>query len=199
VGGTLTKLAIGAFFVALASQGGELARDIVQRVRESVQASELATLDANLYAGWALQQRPTRAPRDQAEFESALAEVLTARGSRDVTRDRWDRPYTYEALGDRPLRWRISSSGRDRTPGTEDDLVVERRDDRATLNRDPVEIIEQAEARARGRQRAALDELRRLRERLETQGAPAPSGPSDADLEREHRACLEQLDRLLKG
>ena len=54
MGGTLVKLMIGAFFVALASQLGEFAKDIVQRARASVQASELPVLCGHRHPGRAL-------------------------------------------------------------------------------------------------------------------------------------------------
>ena len=176
MGGTLTKLLVGAFFVGLSSQMGELAQDVISRARESVQASEMLTLDGTL-AAWAIEQRRTRGPRNQEEFDQTLEFILSARGSRDVTRDRWNQPYVYEHISDRPVRWRISSRGPDLRLGTEDDLVVERTGDRSELSRDPVEIIEQAIESTRRRYRKTLAELRFEVARLKGKGGEAANAP----------------------
>ncbi|HBP20799.1 MAG TPA: 3-isopropylmalate dehydratase large subunit, partial [Planctomycetes bacterium] len=51
MGGALIKVGIGAFFVFASAQMGGLARGLLDRARESVQASELLTLDGQLAAG----------------------------------------------------------------------------------------------------------------------------------------------------
>lgn len=194
MGGTLTKLLVGAFFVGLSSQMGELARDVISRARESVQASEMLTLDGAL-AAWAIEQRRTRGPRDQEEFNQILEFNLSARGGRDVTKDRWDRPYVYEHLSDRPIRWRVSSRGPDLRLGTEDDLVVERTGDRSELSRDPVEIIERALESTRRRYRQTLADLRM--EVKKQKGKSGDVGKELLDAGAHERAELEQsLDHL---
>lgn len=196
MGGTLAKLLVGAFFVALSAQLGELARELIGRARESVQASELLTIDGQL-ATWAVDQRRTRAPRDQQEFERALRDLVTARGGRDVVLDRWGQPYLYERLGDQPA-WRLSSRGPDRTPGTADDLVVERRGDRVERSRDPQQIAEQALERKRGMDRQVLRELQQLTARLEGAGAGDEAGLDAGLLDGQQAGeTLAQLDRLL--
>lgn len=198
MGGTLAKLMVGVFFVGLASQLGDLARDVVSKARESVQASELLTLDGSL-AAWAIEQRRTRAPRDQEEFERTLEHILTARGPRRVSHDRWDRPYVYEYLGDTPLRWRISSRGPDRVLGSDDDLVVERIDDRIQVSRDPAEIAEMALDRALRLDRETVGELRAAVALLEPKtSATAPLLDADATEDAQHTQSLAQLDALLR-
>ena len=196
MGGTLTKLLVGVFFVGLASQLGELARDVVSKARESVQASELLTLDKSLEA-WAIEQRRTRPPRDQEEFEHALEQILT--GSRRVTHDRWDRPYVYEHLGDTPLRWRISSRGPDRILGNDDDLVVNRIAERVEISRDPVEIAEMAIDRAQRLERETVGKLRAAAAKLEPEAERRdPLLDAKAAESAQHAASLAQLDALLR-
>ena len=198
MGGSLAKLLVGAFFVALSSQLGELAQELIGRARESVQASELLTIDGQLVT-WAIQERRTRAPRDQAEFDQALRGLLSARGGRDVTLDRWNQPYVYEHLSDKPA-WRISSRGPDGLLGTSDDLVVERSGDRVERSRDPVAIAEAAEDRLRRGHRQVALELAKLRAQLE-EGQAGQLTSLDAALDdgAAEAAAMEQLDRLLSG
>lgn len=203
MGGVGVKVAIGVFFVALSSQMGKLAEQILGRVRESVQASELSTLDGHL-ATWAVEQRRTRGPKDQVEFELAVKDLFTERSGRAPTEDRWGQAYIYENLGPRPPapRWRISSKGPDRRAGTADDLVVERVGDRVTRNRDPVEIAEQALERKQRSDRELIAKLRELTARLEGEGAATPPARDDAAEARERAVMnesLAQLDRLLAG
>ena len=126
MGGALIKVGIGAFFVFASAQMGGLARGLLDRARESVQASELLTLDGQL-AAWTIAHKRGRPPADQAHFESVCREVLTAPGGRDVTKDRWGEGFVYERIAVRPVEWQISSKGPDRSLGSEDDLVVHRR------------------------------------------------------------------------
>jgi hypothetical protein len=200
MGGTLAKLLVGVFFVGLSSQLGELAQDVVSKARESVQASELMTLDGTL-AAWAMEQRRTRAPEHQEEFERTLEQILTARGPRRVTHDRWDRPYAYEHFGDSPLHWRISSGGPDRLLGNGDDLVVERIDDRVEMTRDPVEIAEMAIDRALRLDRETVGELRAAAAKLDPEERAPPQGPlldAKAEETAQHAQSLAQLDELLR-
>jgi hypothetical protein len=200
MGGTLAKLLVGAFFVALSSQLGELAQELIGRARESVQASELMTIDGQL-ATWAIQERRTRAPRDQEEFERALRGLLSARGGREVTVDRWGQAYVYQRRGDQPA-WRITSLGPDRSLGTPDDLVVERTGDLVERSRDPVAIAEAAQERLRGGREDLLTELDRLRRSLQEEDADASRAldaalGGDAEAKAEAEAALAQLDALL--
>jgi hypothetical protein len=143
VGGTFVKAGIGVFLVVAAAKLGGLATELMGRARESVQASELLTLDGHL-AAWTIGRKRTRPPRDQAHFNEVVAGLFTTRGKRDVTQDRWGETYVYEKLGERPVAWRITSKGPDRALGTGDDLVLKRHEDNVQINRDPVAIMEAA-------------------------------------------------------
>lgn len=179
MGPTGAKVGAAALLVALASQLSAAAEELVGRVRESVQASELLTVDGYALV-WSLEQNPTRAPRDQAEFERACRDELAARAGREPTADRWGRTYVYEPLAVRgALRWRISSAGPDRRLGTEDDLVVERHGDASQINRDPTEIVERALARWREADAQALEQLWALA-LADRGGAPARDPSADA-------------------
>src|SRR5262249_35666026 len=136
VGGTALKVLIAGFFVWLSAQMGTFADEILGRVRESVQASELLEIDTYVYQHSVLENERTHPPKDQAEFEAILKDWLTASAGRDVTKDRWERPYAYDHLPSRDPRdvlYRIASGGPDRKLGTEDDIVVERENDRSKI------------------------------------------------------------------
>jgi hypothetical protein len=205
MGGSLVKLAVGAFLVGLASQMGALAKDVLGRVRVSVQASELHTLDGHLWAN-TLEQRQTLPPADQAAFERAVRELFAARGDREVTHDRWGQPYLYARLGVRPVRWRIVSKGPDRRIATADDLVLERSDDRVSMNVDPVRVAEEALDVQAAHQAALVERLRELGAQLDAgeapeaplfpeRRAPARRGANAAEL----RELSAELERLLAG
>ncbi len=150
---------------------------------------------------WAIEQRRTRAPRDQEEFERTLEQILSARGPRRVTHDRWDRPYAYEHFGDSPLHWRISSRGPDRLLGNDDDLVVERIEDRVRVTRDPVEIAEMALERARRLDHETVGKLRAAAAKLAPEPENQPQGPlldAKVELATQHALSLAQLDALLR-
>ncbi|MGE0707742.1 MAG: hypothetical protein AB7N76_13480 [Planctomycetota bacterium] len=205
-GGALIKLGIGGFFVFASAQMGSVAQDLLQRARESVQASELSTLDGHL-AAWVIEQKRGRPPRDQDHFEQVCRQLFTARGGRDVTRDRWGEAYVYDKIHDRPPEWEISSKGPDKRLGTEDDLVVHRREDQVHLNKDPAKIIEGAIERLKRQDEQRLRELERVGRELDRKGlkdagksADAPAfaegepGPDQAPLQK--RALEQQLNEL---
>ncbi|MDC3379030.1 hypothetical protein OAX78_01950 [Planctomycetota bacterium] len=200
MGGSAIKLGVGVFFVWLSAQMGQFAEEVLGRVRESVQASELLTIDSHVGA-WTVLQARTIPPLNQHQFEEALIEQLSARGNRDVTLDRWEQPYLYELQQKRaPIKWRITSGGPDAAIGTGDDLVVERVGDRTEINRDPVEI---AEAALDDKLELDREAARRLRELLEGSGedegtaeidAPTHPGP---DVEAVSAEDLETLRSLV--
>ncbi len=159
------KIAMMVFFVWLSSQMGSMVEEVLGRVRVSIQASELMTLDGHL-AVWAIEQRRTRPPDDQAEFEKACNIMLSVRG-RSVTQDRWREDYIYERVRRTPVHWRVTSKGPDRIYGTEDDISVERIGDMVELNTDPVAVIEQAIARKRKLDAQVLRRLRTLVKHIE--------------------------------
>jgi hypothetical protein len=179
VSGIAFKVAAGAFLVWLSAQMGSFVDDLLERVRESVQASELLEIDryVDYHAVFGDDpSRKTHAPADQAEFERVLAEWITSQGGRNVARDRWDEPYVYEKLDSpdpRDVRYRITSKGPDRKLGTDDDIALERDGDHATINRDPSRIAEEAIER-----KARLDREvgKRVQELLKNAPAP-PSQP----------------------
>lgn len=168
MGGTLIKAGIGVFLVFASAKMGGLASELLGRARESVQASELLTLDGHL-AAWTVARKRTRPPRDQAHFEEVVRGLFTTRGERDVTRDRWGEVYLYEKLGERPVAWRITSKGPDRTLSTGDDIVLKRHEDHVQINRDPVAIMEAAIEDKRAADQRFLRELERV---LKEEGAP---------------------------
>jgi hypothetical protein len=201
VGGTALKVLIAGFFVWLSAQMGTFADEILVRVRESVQASELLEIDTYVYQHSVLENERTHAPRDQAEFESILKEWLTASGGRDVTKDRWDRPYAYDHTPTRDPRevlYRIASGGPDRKLGTGDDIVVERENDHARINRDPARIAEEALER---KKHLDEDTVSRIREILEAakSGDPSakPAGPAPKDVSPERQA--RELDESVRA
>src|SRR5207237_6577040 len=113
------KVAIAGFLVWLSAQMGVFADEIMHRVRESVQASELLSVDGAVYQWAALdpENPKPRSPKDQAEFERVLRDNLTAAGGRDVTRDRWDEPYLYDRVrraAQRAFYYRLARQGPDR-------------------------------------------------------------------------------------
>lgn len=193
--GALLKVGIGAFFVFASAQMGSLAADLLERTRESVQATELLTLEGQV-AVWTIEQKRTHAPRDQAEFERVLKQALAAKGGRDVTRDRWGEPYVYDKIHDRVPEWRISSKGRDRKLGTADDLVVHRREDQVEINRKPNEIMEQAIAALQRRDRQRLERLEALT-RAPQPGVFAQGEAPPSDAAARERELRRQLDALL--
>lgn len=193
--GVAFKVAIGAFLVWLSAQMGTFAEEILGKVRESVQASELVEIDhyvAYESAFGSDASKKARAPRDQDEFERILQEWLNASGGRRVTRDRWDEPYVYFKVPSRDARdvkYRITSKGSDRKLGTPDDLILERDNDRSSINRDPTKIAESAIERKKELDREVakrVDEL--LRE--------APSAPSKAPA---HASTGELIDILKRS
>ena len=198
MGGALIKVGIGAFFVFASAQMGDLARGLLDRARESVKASELLTLDGQL-AAWTIGQKRGRPPTDQAHFDRVCREILTAPGGRDVTKDRWGEGYVYERIAVRPVEWEISSKGPDRSLGSEDDLVVHRRDDHVEINRDPVSIIEGAIERVRRADERRLDALAKLS--AGEKQPPLFEADQKVDLTPARKAALRQqlseLDRLL--
>jgi hypothetical protein len=140
-------------------------------VRDSVQASELMMIDGHVHA-WTIEQQRSRPPRDQVAFERAVRDSLTAAG-RDPTRDRWDQPYLYDLLAERPVRWRIATKGADKAPGTPDDIVVARHGNQVSIDRDPVKIAENALERKRRVDAAAVERLRALTARADADAPPA--------------------------
>jgi len=199
------KLLIGAFFVWVSAQMGSLAEEILARVRESVQASELLTLDGYL-AVWTIEQKRTLPPKDQEQFEIACRAMLSARGGRPVTHDRWGQPYVYECLGRRPVHWRITSMGPDRRLAGErdplpDDLIVERVSDRVEINRDPASIMERAIERKLRQDQEILERLRELSAEQKEEAQDASSFGSEAEEAKRQQELLERsledLDRIL--
>ena len=150
MGGVFFKVAVGGFLVWLSAQMGTFAEEILSKVRESVQASELVEIDHYVAYESSFGADPAKkahAPADQAEFERILQEWLTASGGRKVTLDRWDEPYVYFKLASkdpRDVRYRITSKGPDKRLGTPDDIILERDNDHATINKDPTKIAESA-------------------------------------------------------
>ena len=186
MGGVAFKIAIGGFLIWLSAQMGTFAEEILGKVRESVQASELVEIDKYVAVQSAFGDDPTKkahAPKDQAEFERILRDWTVASGNRDVTKDRWDQPYVYFRVPSRDARdvkYRITSKGADKKIGSGDDLVVERENDHSSINRDPTRIAESAIE-----QKKALDrEVARranelLRDAPKTPAAPAPKASAD--------------------
>jgi hypothetical protein len=150
MGGVFFKVAVGGFLVWLSAQMGTFARELLEQVRESVQASELVEIDHYVAYESSFGADPAKkahAPADQAEFERILQEWLTASGGRKVTLDRWDEPYVYyriPATDARDVKYRITSKGADKKLGTPDDIILEREGEHAEINRDPVKIAESA-------------------------------------------------------
>jgi hypothetical protein len=191
------KVGIAVFFVWLSAQLGTVAQEILGRVRESVQASELLTVDKYL-AVWVIEQKRSAAPGSQEAFERALREELSAGANRDVTLDRWEQKYLYEKLGDSPPAWRITSKGPDKTLGTDDDLIVERRGDSSHINQDPAALAESAIERKLELDREALRRLQRLADQAEGFEGQAGQGEATPDELREAFAQhAETLDALL--
>ncbi|MBL4845126.1 MAG: hypothetical protein JKY65_06355 [Planctomycetes bacterium] len=184
--GVLVKAGIGVFLVVAAAKMGGLATDLLGRARESVQASELLTLDKHL-AVWAIERKRTRPPRDQGHFNEVVQGLFTTRGKRDVTKDRWGEAYVYEKLGERPVAWRISSKGPDKTLGTADDLVLKRHEDHVQINRDPEEIMKGAIEDKRKADARFLRDLKRLvnRDKKKTpiEVFPAGTAPDPSETE----------------
>lgn len=193
MGGTLVKAGIGVFLVVAAAKMGGLATELLGRARESVQATELATLDGYLSV-WCIERKRTQPPRDQAHFEEVVRGLFTTRGERDVTQDRWGETYVYEKLGARPVAWRITSKGPDKALGTGDDLVLKRHEDKVQINRDPVSIMEGAIEDKRQADERFLRDLNRLVRKAEeappvevfpSGSAPDPSQTEALGLRRE--------------
>lgn len=186
MGGTLVKAGIGVFLVVAAAKMGGLATELLGRARESVQASELLTLDGHL-AAWTIARKRTHPPRDQAHFEEVVVGLFTTRGERDVTQDRWGETYLYEKLGERPVAWRITSKGPDRALGTGDDLVLKRYEDNVQINRDPVAIMEAAIEDKRQADERFLRDLDRALKKGEqgqpVQVFPEGQGPDSSEVE----------------
>jgi hypothetical protein len=202
VGGALLKIGIGGFFVFASAQMGSLAKDLLDRARESVQASEMLTLDSHL-AVWTIEQKRGRPPRDQKQFQSVCKQLFTARGGRDVTKDRWGMVYVYEPINVRPVEWRISSLGPDKKLGTDDDLIVHRRSDTVQINKDPTEIIEAAIERLRRVDEQRLRELERLQQKQGKQPPVFEKDEQGVKLDPLQKRALKQqlaeLDALLKN
>lgn len=193
MGGVAFKAAVGAFLVWLSAQMGAFADEILGKVRESVQASELLEIDHFVAYESAFGEDPAKkahAPRDQAEFERVLSEWLTASGGRHVTRDRWDEPYVYCRLPSddpRSIRYRITSKGPDRRLGTPDDIVLEREGEHAAIDRDPEKIAQAAIER-----KQALD--REVAKRVSELLARTPASPE----KRQDPSATPRLLEILK-
>src|ERR1700722_4466422 len=98
MGSLAFTLAPGGFGIWPAAELGTFADEILGKVRESVQASELLEIDRYISVQSALGDDPNRkphAPLDQQDFERVVSGWLTASGNRDVTRDRWGEPFVY--------------------------------------------------------------------------------------------------------
>jgi hypothetical protein len=183
--GVALKVAIGGFLVWLSAQMGTFAEEILSKVRESVQASELVEIDRYVAYESAFGQDPSKkahAPKDQAEFERVLREWTTASGNRNVTLDRWEQPYVYYRVPERDPRrihYTITSKGSDRKIGSADDLVVEREDDHSSINRDPVKIIESAIEQKKALDREVAKKVNDLLpfDELGAKGSGAKAGP----------------------
>ena len=91
---------------------------------------------------------------------------------------------------ERPVAWRIVSGGPDRRVGSEDDLVVERREDRVSINRDPQEIVEQALERKQAFDRELLERLETLARAIEV------SREAEVELDDAYMETAERLDGL---
>jgi hypothetical protein len=193
MGGVALKIAIGGFLVWLSAQMGNFADEILLKVRESVQASELLEIDKYVAYQSVFGDDPSkkaRAPRDQAEFESIVAEWVTASGGRNVTKDRWGEPYVYfrfPTKDPRTVHYLITSKGPDRKLGTPDDIIVEREDDHATINRDPEKIAESALERKQQLDREVAKKVNDLLQ--EAKKTP----PKDPESNRELVELLKQL------
>jgi len=196
MGSFVFKLAVGGFLVLLAAQLGTFADEILIKVRESVQASELLEIDRYVAYESTVGDDPTKkahAPKDQAEFERVVAEWIATSGNRNVTRDRWGEPYVYFRVATRDPRevhYRITSKGPDRKLGTPDDIVVEREDDHATINRDPARI---ADAALEQKQQIDREVARRVTELLREAKKAPPASPSGGGSTQELVEMLKQL------
>ena len=198
---------IAGFFVWMMAQMGTFADEVLGRVKESLQASELLLIDEYVYNWTENEHERPRAPKDQAEFEAVVRDWTEAKAGRNVTRDRWDRPYVYDPVAQadpRHIVWRISSMGPDCKLGTADDLVVERDGDRATINRDPAKIAEEAIER---KQRLDTETVSRVREILAAAKAqekePPAGAPPQKDVSPERQAreldeAVRDLGRILE-
>lgn len=202
MGGTALKVAIAGFFVWLAAQMGTFVDEILTRVTESVQASELLQIDQYVYYASAVEKQYPRAPKDQAEFETIVREWTSAPAGRDVTKDRWDRAYAYDRVptkDPRDIQWRIASGGPDRRVGTEDDIVVERDNEHARINRDPAQLVELAVERKERLDRETAARVRGILELAKQPAGAAPaSTPSDVAPERQSRELEDATKELAK-
>jgi hypothetical protein len=188
--GVGVKAVVGAFLVGLSAQLGAFANEVLEKVTVSIQASEMMTIDGYLTVA-AIEERRTRFPRDQAEFERTVRDQLSSRG-RDPTRDRWSKPYVYEPRGGRG--YSLSCGGPDKRVGTEDDIVVERDQDHVQLNRDPAQIMEQAIQR---KQRLDADVAQKVRELVAQAKVESKRPAEDPRLQEETKALARELARLL--
>ncbi len=190
MGGVAVKVAIGAFLVWLSAQMGTFAEEILAKVRESVQASELVEIDKYVAVQSAFGDDPTKkshAPKDQAEFERILKDWTSASGNRNVTLDRWEQPYVYYRIPNKDARvinYRITSRGADKKLGTPDDLVVERENDHSSINRSPEKIAESAIEQKKALDREVAKRANELlRDAPKPQPGPAPRASADEVLD----------------
>src|SRR5579883_2097030 len=194
MGGIALKIAIVGFLVWLSAQMGNFADEILLKVRESVQASELLEIDRfvayqSVFGDDA--SKKARAPKDQAEFESIVAEWVTASGGRSVTKDRWGEPYVYFRVptkDPRTVHYLITSKGPDRKLGTPDDIVVEREDYFANNTRDTEKIADSAMER---KQQLDREVAKRVNDLLQEAKKTPP--PKDPESNRELVELLKQL------
>lgn len=162
------KIGIGVLLMVLSAQATEMARDVLKKATVSIQASEMLSIDIALQAfnadtGQSIRQGHAHYPRNDAEFERALTDYFEQR-NRDITRDRWGEKYIYTPRG--PLGYDLVSKGPDQQLGTDDDLILERRETIVRINKDPeqialqaIEQVERVHAEQRARLREALDQL----------------------------------------
>jgi hypothetical protein len=202
--GTALKVAIGVFFVWLSAQMGTFVDEVLTRVKESVQASELLKIDSFVHVvSIGDEQRRQRPPRDQAEFDAIVRDWLTAQGGRDVAKDRWNEPYIYDRIprdDPRDIYYRITSKGPDRLLGTADDIVIEREGESSRINRNPVDLAEHALERKQELDREIGKKLRDLVEKANTTSGPDPLAAKDPTAERSAReleSATRELGRIL--
>lgn len=188
MGGLVFKIAVGGFLVWLSAQMGTFAEEILGKVRESVQASELVEIDRYVHYQSAFgddASKKAHAPKDQIEFERVLREWTAASGNRNVTLDRWEQPYVYFKVASpdpREVKYRITSKGADRKIGSADDLVLERDNERTSINRDPTKIAESAIEQKKALDREVAKKVNELLREAPPTAASQPPRASTGEL-----------------
>lgn len=176
--GTAVKLAAIGFVMWFATEYCGVVSEVFSTAKESVAGIEVSQVDTavRLY-----DMANDHLPKDQEEFVEACHTMLEQKG-RDSAKDQWGTTFRYEKLGRRSFR--ITSAGADAQFGTSDDIALERKGDKATVNRDVSTAIAEAIDKQTENVKELAERAQQLGEMLSEESSSAASTATPADASR---------------